>query len=128
MVVDNTTFPLQVNAGILYQGEAPVAKQAYHYVVLNENKAVNRSEEFSRSPVATNTPNEFFNRAQNIHQVRTLPQFLPPLSSINRIESDLHILGQIPTIHIWGNQTAVETLHKNQMQDLEVNLNVTYIE
>lgn len=127
VVVDDISWPLVASSGILYQGEAPVAKQGYHYAILEENKQVSSSEGFSRTPVNSNTDNEFFNRPLNTYQVATLPQVLSPLDSINRITSDLHLHNQIPTIHIWGNETAVNSLHENQSEDIDVELNMTYI-
>lgn len=130
VVVDNTSWPLSVaSSSILYQGEAPVAQFGYHYAILDGNRQINATEEFSRAPVKTGnqTINEFFNRTQNIHQVFSLPQVLPPLPGINRIDSDLHIQGQIPTIHIWGNETAITYLHEHQLEDIDIEMNVTYI-
>lgn len=127
VVIDNTTWPLAVASGILYQGEAPIAKTEYYYAILDSNKQPNTAEMFHRTPVKNNTPNEFFNRTLNNYQVISLPQVLAPLPSINRIKSDLHVEGQIPSIHIWGNDTAVTYLHENQLEDIDVELNFAYI-
>ncbi|GAN11375.1 hypothetical protein MAM1_0566c10934 [Mucor ambiguus] len=131
VVVDNTTYPLAAKAsdgGLLYQGEAPVAQTGYHYAILDAMKQVNASEAFSRLPVMNKTTyNEFFNRSSNVYNVTSLPQILEPISAINRIESDLHLQDQIPTIHLWGNTTAIEALNGNQLdEDLNVELNMTY--
>lgn len=126
VVVDNTTFPLSATNGILYSGEAPIAKGGYSYAIL-ENSQINSSEPFSRSPVTSNTPNEFFNRSRNEYQVVQLPQALPELPNINRVESKLHNISQIPTIHLWGNQSEIDFLHKNQLTDIDIRLNMTYI-
>lgn len=127
VVVDDISWPLASAFGILYQGEAPIAQTGYHYAILESNQQVNTTEGFSRTPVPESTVNEFFNRASNQYEISPLPQFLAPLSSIDRIQSELHTLNQIPTIHIWGNETAVALLHENQSEDLDVELNFTYI-
>ncbi|KAG1098871.1 hypothetical protein G6F42_017919 [Rhizopus arrhizus] len=131
VVVDNTTYPLTAKSnegGLLYQGEAPVAQTGYHYAILDAMQQVNASEAFSRSPVMNDTTyNEFFNRSSNVYNVTALPQILEPISAINRIETDLHLQDQIPTIHLWGNATAIEALNGNQLdEDLDVELNMTY--
>ena len=112
----------------MYQGEAPIAQQGYHYAILENDKRVNISETFDRSPSQNHTFNEFFNRSWNtFNKSVTLGQTLPTLSSINRIKSDLHIYNQIPTINIWGNATAIDFLNNNQKEDIDVELNMTYI-
>ncbi|KAI8090412.1 coth protein-domain-containing protein [Thamnidium elegans] len=127
VVVDNTVWPLTSTLGIMYQGTAPIAQTEYHYAILESNQQVNTTEEFTRSPVSESTVNEFFNREKNSYQINSLPNVITPLSSINRIQSDLHIDGQIPTIHIWGNTSAVSFLHEKQLEDVDVELNFTYI-
>ncbi|KAI8641497.1 coth protein-domain-containing protein [Parasitella parasitica] len=57
-----------------------------------------------------------------------LPTIMEPLPIINRIKSDLHIDGEIPTIHITGSQSAIDNLHANNYADIDVSdLNMTYI-
>lgn len=134
VIVDDSIFLLSVDdstetPGILYTGEAPIAQNGYHYAILeNNNQATNASESFMRAPTQNITTfNEFFNRSTNVYETVRLPQIYPPSPSINRIQSDLHIDGQIPTMHIWGNETAVTYLHSNQLaEDVEVLLNMTY--
>lgn len=129
VIVDNNTYRLAASTptSVLYSGSAPAAQNGYHYVILDSTNQVNASEAFSRTlnqnEVATN---EFFNRSLVTYQLNYLPQVYKPVSSINRIDSDLHILNQIPTIQISGNQTEIDILHKNQLQDLEFEFNVTY--
>lgn len=131
VIVDGNPYPLTAPAttgDLLYSGSAPAAKNEYHYAILNSANQVNASEAFTRAPVLneSTTTNEFFNRSMSIHQLTYLPQVYEPASVIDRIDSNLHQLDQIPTIHIWGNQTAVDLLHKNQLEDLEFELNLTY--
>lgn len=131
VVVDNTTYPLAAKAdegGLLYQGEAPAAQSGYHYAILDAMQQINASEAFSRPPVMNKTTyNEFFNRSSNVYNVTSLPQVLEPISAIKRIETDLHLQDQIPTIHLWGNATAIESLNDNQLdEDLDVELNMNY--
>ncbi|KAF1796993.1 coth protein-domain-containing protein [Mucor lusitanicus] len=129
VVVDNNMYRLAApKAGdLLYSGSAPAAKNEYHYAILDSANQVNASEAFTRSPVLNeSTANEFFNRSISTHQLTYLPQIYEPVPVIDRIDSNLHHLDQIPTIHIWGNQTEVDLLHKNQLEDLEFELNLTY--
>ncbi|KAI8090410.1 coth protein-domain-containing protein [Thamnidium elegans] len=129
VVVDKVTYPLEATFGILYKGDAPSATTGYHYAFV-DNKEVKVSEPFTRPPLKDGlltTLNEFFNRSISTYELNTLPQVLEPLSSIHRINSDLHIMNQIPSIHIYGNTSAIKYLKDNQLQDYKVKLNVAYI-
>ncbi|KAG2237296.1 hypothetical protein INT48_009029 [Thamnidium elegans] len=129
VIVDKVVYPLEATFGILYKGDAPSATTGYHYAFA-DNKEVKVSEPFTRPPLKDGlltTLNEFFNRSISTYELNTLPQVLEPLSSIHRINSDLHIMNQIPSIHIYGNTSATKYLQDNQLQDYKVNLNVAYI-
>lgn len=129
VIVDNNIYRLTTptSGDLLYTGSAPAAKSEYHYAFIDSANQVNASEAFTRTPVLNeSTTNEFFNRSISTHQLTYLPQVYEPVSVVDRIESDLHHLDQIPTIHIWGNLTAIDLLHKNQLEDLEFELNLTY--
>ncbi|KAG2237294.1 hypothetical protein INT48_009027 [Thamnidium elegans] len=129
VIVDKVVYPLEATFGILYKGDAPSATTGYHYAFV-DNKEVKVSEPFTRPPLKDGlltTLNEFFNRSISTYELNTLPQVLEPLSSIHRINSDLHIMNQIPSIHIYGNTSATKYLQDNQLQDYKVNLNVAYI-
>lgn len=128
VIVDNSTFPLASSHGILFQGEAPNAKVGYRYAVTVNQNVI--EEPFARPPLndqETSTLNEFFNRSTNTYQVASLPRAMEPISAIHKIESDLHQDNQIPTIHIHGNKSAVDYLHGQQLEDIEVELSFTYI-
>ncbi|KAG0177315.1 hypothetical protein DFQ29_004985, partial [Apophysomyces sp. BC1021] len=60
-------------------------------------------------------------------KVAKLPNVLPLLSSIDRIRTDLHVDGQIPTLYFSGNQTAIDIMHSNNTGDNKVITNMTYI-
>lgn len=128
VVVDNVVFPLKPEHGILYSGEAPPAKTGYNYAFV-DGADIKISESFQRSPLSleSSTLNEFFNRSSNVYNIKPLPQVFPPLEIIHRIKSDLHIQSQIPTIHIYGEQSTIDTLHGSQLEDLDVKLNLAYI-
>lgn len=129
VVVDDKIYPLSIkeNTYLLHTGEAPIASQGYSYAVLEKGDIVN-PENFTRAPVESDTVNEYFNRTWNKWELDKLPVILPSLPIINRIESDLHIDGQIPTIHFVGNQSALDYMHDNQAnEDIEVSVNMTYI-
>ncbi len=132
VVVDKTVYMLKPEHGILYKGEAPPAKHGYSYAYIDDSSNSNSikiSESFIRSPLdvgSTSTLNEFFNRSSNSYNIKSLPQVLPPLESINRIESNLHLQNQIPTVHIYGDQLSIDNMHKNQQADIDVKLNIAY--
>jgi hypothetical protein len=46
---------------------------------------------------------------------------------MDRIDSDLHIDGQIPTLHMVGNQTQLDAMHANSTGDIDVGVNMTYM-
>jgi hypothetical protein len=129
VLVDNQIYPLSPSeeSSILHTGQAPVAKKGYRYTIL-EGKNITSQESFSRSPSSSDTKNEYYNRSWNKWDLKKLPIVLPKLPIINRIESDLHIDGEIPTIHFVGNQNALDEMHKNQTSgDLSVPVKMTYI-
>ncbi|CAO3612314.1 unnamed protein product [Mucor fragilis] len=127
--VDNATFPLKLrnnDTRILYSGMAPAAKSSYNYVHIYPNNTV-VEEPFKRAPVMQNTVNEFFNRTWNNYSVAQLPQIYSPLPAIKRVSSQLHKDGQIPSIHISGNQTLFDKMHSNSTADLSVMSNISYV-
>lgn len=131
VVVDESVYQLEPEHGILYKGEAPSAKSGYKYAFVDTSNTANMEvspESFTRNPVdGDSTLNEFFNRPSNYYKTKSLPQTLAPLDSINRIESELHIPNQILTIHIYGEQVAIDNLHTNSKdRELDVKLNVAY--
>jgi hypothetical protein len=129
VLVDGQIYSLSPSdeSSILHTGEAPVAKNGYSYTILDEINIVSK-ESFSRSPSSSNTQNEYYNRPWNKWDLKKLPIVLPELPIINRIESDLHIDGEIPTIHFVGNQDDLDKMHRNQTSsDLSVHVKMTYI-
>lgn len=131
VVVDEKPYPLAVDnksgCAILYTGTAPVAKDHYYYAKQKAGAIVER-EAFTRPPVEKDqTPNEFYNRSRNAWPITPLPNVLEPLPSIHRIQSDLHVGGEIPTIYLVGNKSGVDLMHTKVLDDIKVTLNMTYI-
>ncbi|KAK4512107.1 uncharacterized protein ATC70_013350 [Mucor velutinosus] len=134
VIVDNDKlYPLSAADSIstLYHtGEAPRPILGYRYAIIDKNRAIIiEQENFLRNPVIEDsTLNEYYNRAWNMMPVEKLPVIMEPLPILNRIRSDLHLEGQIPTIHITGNQTAIDIIHHNAREDIRVpNIKMTYI-
>ncbi|KAI8090408.1 hypothetical protein BDF21DRAFT_411202 [Thamnidium elegans] len=128
-VVDKVVYPLEATFGILYKGDAPSATTGYHYAFV-DNKEVKVSEPFTRPPLKDGlltTLNEFFNRSISTYELNTLPQVFEPLASMHLVNSGLHNMHQIPSIHIYGNTSATKYLEGNQLQDYKAKLNVAYI-
>ncbi|KAG0177313.1 hypothetical protein DFQ28_006095 [Apophysomyces sp. BC1034] len=128
VTVDDSTFALNPSpeCPILFTGEAPEASKGYTYVKLKDNQVVEK-ESFVRQLAKDNTPNEFYNRTWNTVTVSKLPNVLPPLPPIDRIQTDLHIDGQIPTLYFSGDQAEIDLMHKNFRGDNQVFTNMTYI-
>ncbi|KAI9487136.1 MAG: coth protein-domain-containing protein [Benjaminiella poitrasii] len=131
VVVDGTVYPLtsvSEETTLLHMGSAPVASTGYNYAILDkQNNNIIEKENFTRSPVNNGTLNEFYGRSWNSKTLTQLPTIMDPLPIINRIQSDLHIDGQIPAIHITGNQTAIDYIQTNFAQNIKINMNMTYI-
>ncbi|KAI8874793.1 hypothetical protein K501DRAFT_314442 [Backusella circina FSU 941] len=130
VIVDNQTYPLTSHSDIpiLFTGSAPIATHTgYRYAKINRDGNTSTIESFMRPPVNSSTPNEFFSRSWNQRSVAPLPVLYQPIKPIDRVKSDLHIDGQIPTFHIQGNQTEFDAMHHNTTQDLHLKSNVTYI-
>lgn len=131
VVVDNVTYPLQYNktvSRVLYTGKAPAAKNGYQYVKITKANNNTEAESFLRPPTDSDTVNEFFNRTWNTRELAQFPVVYEPLPAINRIKTDLHIDGQIPTMHLMANQTEVDLMHhSNSTEDYKIMSNMTYI-
>lgn len=130
VMIDGQVYPLKVqDESLLYfTGKAPVAQTGYKYVILDNANAVTEQENFTRAPVTSgNTYNEYYNRSWNSLSLAQLPTVLDYLPIVHRIDSDLHIDGQIPTIHITGNQTGISYIHEHPQEDIELSMNMAYI-
>lgn len=130
VMIDNQVYPLKVQdeSSLYFVGKAPVAENGYKYVILNSANNVTEQENFTRTPITDgDTLNEFYNRTWNSLNLTQLPVAYDPLPIIHRIESDLHIDGQIPTIHITGDQATIDAMHANPANDTEIPVKMTYI-
>lgn len=130
VMIDGQVYPLKVQdeSSLYFTSEAPVAQSGYQYVVLDSTNNVTEQENFTRTPITEgDTLNEYYNRSWNSMNLTQLPTVLEPLPIINRIDSDLHIDGEIPTIHITGNQTAIDYMHANPTDDSDIPVYMTYI-
>ncbi|OBZ89694.1 hypothetical protein A0J61_02245 [Choanephora cucurbitarum] len=133
VVVDNHVYPLSasdVTSSVLYTGQAPIANVGYRYACISKDKHVIVSQEdFIRMPVrgADRTLNEHYERSWNQKPLNSIPTTMAPLACIHRITSDLHIEGEIPTIHFFGNQSLIDLVHANQGDDVKIKVNMTYI-
>ncbi|KAI7905160.1 coth protein-domain-containing protein [Cokeromyces recurvatus] len=129
--IDGDLYPLIPASNIsklLHIGKAPVAISGYKYVILSKkDNHVVKEEPFIRAPVEINTFNEHFGRSWNKKVLNKLPIIMDPLPIIHRIDSDLHIDGQIPTIHITGDQTALNNMHFKRNEDIKISMNMVYI-
>ncbi|KAK4509205.1 uncharacterized protein ATC70_007555 [Mucor velutinosus] len=127
--IDNVTYPLTPNgnAAVLHSGQAPVATSGYRYVKITKENNNTEIESFLRAPSQNDTVNEFFKRSWNTKQLAQLPTLFEPLPAIHRIHSELHREGEIPTIHLTGNQTLIDIMHNSSGADIDVPTNMTYI-
>lgn len=129
-MIDGQVYSLKVQeeSTLYFAGKAPVAQSGYKYVILNNANTVVQQENFTRAPITKgDTYNEYYNRSWNSLELAQLPRALDPLPIINRIDSDLHIDGEIPTIHITGNQTNVDYIHSHSQEDIDFPMSMTYI-
>lgn len=133
VIVDSDLYPLTTVDSIstLYHiGDAPRANVGYRYAIIDKDGGIVIEEEnFSRSPVIQDsTLNEYYNRSWNTMNVDKLPVIMKSHPILNRIQSDLHLEGQIPTIHITGNQTAIDIIHNNAKKEIQVpDVKISYI-
>lgn len=136
VIVDNATYPLtkiDSNSPLLHSGEAPLSTSGkYQYAILDKtnNNQVLHTENFTRSSInmeKTETLNEYYGRSWNTYNITPLPTVLSPLPVVNRIKSNLHVDGEIPTVHFMGDQSQIDVMHKNQTGVTTVYVNMTYI-
>lgn len=134
VIVDDQLYPLKSvskKSQLLHTGDAPAAASGYKYAVIDKANpsTIIDQESFTRDPVTGDkTLNEYYGRSWNTMNLTQLPTIMDPLPIIDRIETKLHIDGEIPTIHITGNQSAIDNMHKEQYADVDVKgLSMTYI-
>ncbi|KAI8640403.1 coth protein-domain-containing protein [Parasitella parasitica] len=128
--IDNVTYPLtrNENVTILHTGRAPIATSGYRYVKITKENNNTEIEPFLRSSSQNDTANEFFKRSWNSKELTQLPAMFEPLPAIKRISSQLHRDGEIPTIHLTGNQTLLDNMHNSSgTEDIDVPTNMTYV-
>ncbi|KAI8984158.1 coth protein-domain-containing protein [Mycotypha africana] len=130
-IIDDKLYPLKITSEkstLLHSGKAPIANHGYKYAILDDSDNIVQMENFTRQPLNEDTQNEYYNRTWTSVFLPELPTVLDPLPIINRIDSDLHIDGEIPTVHITGNQTALDYIHSHANDDIDVpGLHMTYI-
>ncbi|KAL0092374.1 coth protein-domain-containing protein [Phycomyces blakesleeanus] len=129
VIVDNKTYPLvpSEEIPILYTGSAPVATNGYSYAI-SSGQNNTKVEPFTRNP--TNepaTPNETFGRSWNTKNISKLEPVYPHIRAMDRLETPIHIDGEIPTIYISGNQTDFDYMHENVFDEITVKANFSYI-
>ncbi|KAJ8663964.1 hypothetical protein O0I10_000239 [Lichtheimia ornata] len=130
VVVDDKPYPMHIasSSSLLFSGSAPHPEKGYHYAKVDSTGNILENEPFDRKPFEGDaTPNEHYNRTWNTWKIPQLLQVLDPLPAIHRVDSKLHIDGEIPTIHITGDDQAIQNMHKHDKDDIQVNTTMTYI-
>ena len=126
VVVDDQQYPLTQSSEsrIVYTGTAPVAESGYQYAKASGSSILER-EPFTRDPAESDTIYEFYNRTQNTWDIPSVPSLYDPL--FNRVDTDLHLEGQVGTIHIYGNASGMDHMHTDILDDITIVTNMTYI-
>ncbi|KAI8991221.1 coth protein-domain-containing protein [Mycotypha africana] len=136
VVLDNhQVYPLNDTSKatpLLHMGQAPRPLNEYKYGILDKHtNDIISQEPFTRHLPSSNTSstlNEHFNRTWTVADEYQLPSVFEPLPVIHRIDSKIHIPGQIPTIHIMGNSTGIDYMQSHQLTDIDVEgLKMAYI-
>lgn len=129
VIIDDIATPFLLGVSTetpyLFTGTAPIASKGYRYTRVNSSGI--QAEPFLRSPIASNSLNEFYGRSTNIYSVPTFPQLYTPLSSIHRINTNIHQDDQIPNFFFSGNEVGVREMHSNIFSKIKIELNLTYI-
>ncbi|KAG2193330.1 hypothetical protein INT47_012477, partial [Mucor saturninus] len=132
VIVDDHVYPLSNNneaTPLLHRGQAPISSTGYKYAIISSHQVLD-IENFTRPCPSENIQtNDYYGRSWNsYHNLTRLPTLLPPLDIMDRIQSDLHIENEIPTIHLYGNQTRIDYMHHHQDdKTVRVKLNMAYI-
>ena len=131
VIINNQPYTLNAihdASSILHTGKAPATSIYRYAILLKSDHSIIETENFNRTSSGDSTLNDYYGRSWNTWTIDDIPTILPPLPIIDRIKSKLHIQGEIPTIHLTGNQTAIDAMHADQLSDdIEVDLNMTYI-
>ncbi|KAI7883910.1 coth-domain-containing protein [Lichtheimia hyalospora FSU 10163] len=133
VVVDDKVYPLHQSnlTSLLYTGDAPTPSEGYYFAKTSDGNHVTEREPFTRNldgRPGDDIYYEVYNRSVNVHQMKDMPQYLDPLDSIHRVDSDLHRYNEIATVHFTtANQSAIDYMHTNVTADFQVVCNMTYI-
>lgn len=130
VVVDGISYPMDAtpSSKLLFAGLAPAASNGYYYAKYDSSNNLIDHEPFVRKSFEGDTsPNEHYNRPINKWKIAQLPQVLEPLPLIQRIDSQLHKDGEIPTIHITGDPNSINNMHQSAKDDIQVNTTMTWI-
>ncbi|KAG2193331.1 hypothetical protein INT47_012478 [Mucor saturninus] len=132
VIVDDQVYPLSNNnesTPLLHRGQAPISSTGYKYAIISSHQVLD-IENFTRPCPSDNIQtNDYYGRPWNSYPNLTrLPTLLPPLDIMDRIQSDLHIENEIPTIHLYGNQTGIDYMHHHQLdRTVRIELHMVYI-
>ncbi|CAO3626633.1 unnamed protein product [Cunninghamella blakesleeana] len=91
-----------------------------------------RTFSLSSEPSTTTltTLNEFYGREQPFHETKTFPSIVDNNSfyqGFHRAPNQLHKNNEIITIHLTGEDDAFANIHENYLDDLKINVDMTYI-
>ncbi|ORE05374.1 coth-domain-containing protein [Rhizopus microsporus var. microsporus] len=131
VVIDGQVYVLSPSgkSSIIFQAKAPSEKPYYYAKLKKGTKEIVERERFVRYPTARAwTFNEFYNRNWNAKKVLNFETVDGIAKSHNRRDDrDLHISGQIPTIHVQADPVSLISMHKQYLDDVTVTVNVTHI-
>ncbi|OBZ91575.1 hypothetical protein A0J61_00378 [Choanephora cucurbitarum] len=131
IVIDDTVYSLKPSkeSNILFQGKAP-ANSPYSYCKLEKVTAkIIECENFKRKGINTSSLNEFYGRNWNVKALSTFESVdsIPKRFNRQPNNSDLHPVGEIPTIYVQADQSDIDNIHTHYLQDIQVKANITFI-
>lgn len=132
VVIGNQTYILKPSSksNILYQGSAS-SGAPYYYVKLQKGTSrVVEREQFERPALGnSNSLNEFYNRNWNTKSLVAFDNISSIKKNFKRQPDNtlLHPIGEIPTVQIIAAQSDLDKIHKNNLEDIQVISNITYI-
>ncbi|KAI8382345.1 coth protein-domain-containing protein [Blakeslea trispora] len=131
IVIKDTVYALKPSSqsNILFQGKAP-ANAPYSYCKLEKMTAkIIECEHFKRAGISTSSPNEFYGRNWNVKNLSTFKSIdtIPRRFDRQPDNSDLHPVGEIPTIYVQADQSEVDNIHTHYLQDIQIKSNITFI-
>lgn len=127
VLVDEAVYVLSPSqeSTILFQVDAPIAENKYHFVELKKGtRDIIHKETFEREPIQSQV-NHVYGRNWAAKAVETFERVYDEVGY--RHKTSLHPADEIPSLHIQADQDEINRIHDHYSQKISINVDLTFI-